>query len=94
MKKVYVNEYNGDVYESVEDCVKAEEEFRIEREKAEAEKVRKAELDAKVERAYDKAYEALKEYIELLGENHGVDVDGLMVEMIADILFRKDEDDD
>lgn len=94
MKRVYVNEYNGDVYESVEDCEKAEEEFRIEQEKAAAEKARKAELDAKVDRAYDKAYEALKEYIELLSDSHSINVDGLMVEMIADILFRKDEDDD
>lgn len=94
MRKVYVNEYNGDVYESVEDCLKSEEEYKIEKEKAAVAAAKKAEYDARVNAAYDKAEEALGEYIDVLSEETPIDVDRVMLEMIANVLFRKDEDDD
>lgn len=94
MRRVYVNEYNGDAYESAEDCLKSEEEYKIEQEKAAAAAAKKAEYDARVDAAYDKAEEALNEYIRVLSEETPIDVDRVMLEMITNVLFRKDEDDD
>jgi len=96
MRKVYVNEYTGDVYEDVEECKESEERYRIEQEKAEAAKREREEKEAKVDAAYDKAYNALKEYIEVLGDIHSVSFNSyqLMMEMLMDMLMRKDEDDD
>lgn len=91
MRKVYVNEYNGNVYESVEDCLKSEQNYKIEQEKAAA---KKAEYDSRVDAAYDKAEKALSEYIRVLSEETPIDVDRVMLEMITNVLFRKDEEDD
>ena len=58
------SEITGKTYDTVEDCIAAEREFKAkEREKKEAEKKHKEELD----KAYEEAIAACDKYLELAG---------------------------
>lgn len=58
------SEITGKIYDTVEDCIAAEREFKAkEREKKEAEKKHKEKLD----KAYEEAIAACDKYLELAG---------------------------
>ena len=78
------SELTGKQYKTVEDCLKAERDYK--KAKAEAEKAEKEREEAK-EKAYDEAVEACKKYLKLAG----VDV---TIEEDKDEEKDEDKDDD
>lgn len=76
-----ISDITGKEYKTVDECLKAEKEYKEAKAKAEKEK---AELQAKKDAAYQKAIDACDEYLKLCGIETHFDDNGYRVKIHSD----------